>query len=152
MSYPKITSVQVSTKDYEGNFNTPLALEALQNLSFNLVTTELAAGATGETKDDYIFVAPTKLEITSVKFITTAVNTGAGNTPTVSLRDTINEIGNTGIITLGGAVGDVKAMTLDATKVVLAEGAKLIHRIVNPAGTITTTLKGKLQIEWKSVV
>jgi len=153
MSYPKITAVQVKAKDFDGNFNTPLALELLQNLSFNLVTSALAAGATGVTVNEHVFVAPTKLQITSAKFITTAVNTGAGNEPVVKLLAGTNEVGTTAaIVVAGAAIGDVATLTLDATKVVVEAGVKLILRIVNPAGTITTPLTGKLQFEWNSVV
>lgn len=152
MSYPKITAAQVQAKNFEGNYDTPLALELLQNLSFNEVTSALAAGATGVTVDEHVFVAPTKLEITGAKFITTVVNTGASNTPLVKLMAGTNEVGTSAAIALGGAIGDVAALTLDATKVVIAAGTKLIFRIVNPTATITTPLTGKLQFEWKSVV
>jgi len=153
MSYPKITSAQVSAKDFEGEHNVQLALEILQNLSFNQVTSALAAGATGVTVNEHVFVTPTKLEITSAKFITTAVNTGADNTPVVKLMADTNEVGATGAIALSGAtIGDVAALTLDAAKVVVEAGVKLILRIVNPTATITTPLTGKLQFEWKSVV
>jgi len=81
----------------------------------------------------------------------TTVQTGTGNTPTVRLVEGSNVIGDSGEIALSGAIGDVKALTLDPTKVVLAAGTKLIHRIVNPAGTITVALQGKLQVIWKPV-
>ena len=153
MSYPKITSAQVKTKDFDGNFNTPLALELLQNLSFNQVSSALAAGATGVTVNEHIFVTPTKLQITGAKFITTAVNTGSGNEPVVKLMAGTNEVGATSaIVVAGAAIGDVAALTLDAAKVVVEAGVKLIFRIVNPSGTITTPLTGKLQFEWNSVV
>lgn len=152
MGYPKITAAQVQAKDFAGNYDTPLALELLQNLSFNQVTSALAAGATGVTTLDYVFVAPTKLEITSAKFITTVVNTGADNTPVVKLFAGSDEVGALAAIALGGAVGDAASLVLDAAKVVVAAGAKLILKIINPTATITTALTGKLQFEWKSVV
>ncbi|MHB8871698.1 MAG: hypothetical protein ACYC5G_04555 [Candidatus Doudnabacteria bacterium] len=152
MSYPKITAAQVNAKGFDGNFDTPLALELLQNLSFNQVTNALAAGATGVTVNEHVFVAPTKLEITGVNFITTAVNTGASNEPAVKLLSGADEVGTATILLAGSAIGNVAALTLDATKVVVAAGTKLIFRIVNPTATITTALAGKLQIEWKSVV
>lgn len=152
MSYPKITAAQVRAKDFDGNFNVPLALELLQNLSFNQVTNALAAGATGATVNEHVFVAPTKLEVTSVKFITTVINTGASNEPAVKLLAGTNEVATATILLAGAAIGDVATLTLDATKVVVEAGVKLIFRIVNPTATITTPLTGKLQIEWKSVV
>lgn len=128
------------------------AITTLKELSFNQVTAALAAGATGATTNEHVFVAPTKMKITGVKFITTVVNTGADNAPEVKLLAGANIVGVSGAIALGGAVGDVAALTLDADYVTVAAGTKLIFRIVNPTATITTPLTGKLQIEWHSVV
>ena len=149
--YAQLTSSQVDSKDFNNNPNViPQLAEILQHLSFNQVTANLAAGATGATVDDYVFVAPTKLTITNAKFIKTVVQTGSGNTPVVSLRAGANEVGNSGAIQLAGAVGDVAPLTLDPAQVVIAKDTKLIFRIVNPSATITVALAGKLQIEWEA--
>ena len=152
MNYPKISSAKVKGTNFEGDYDEQLPLEILQNLCFNQVTNELAASTTGVTVNEHVFIAPTKLEIVSVKFITTAVNTGSGNEPDVKLLAGTDIVATATVLLANAAIGDVAALTLDAAKVVVEAGTKLIHRIVNPSATITTPLKGKLQIEWKSVV
>jgi hypothetical protein len=151
--YAQLSSSQVDSKDFTGNLSAlPQIAELLQHLSFNQVTAAVAAGATGVTVDEYVFVAPTKLKITNVGFLKTVVQTGSGNTPVVSLRAGANEVGNTGAIQLAGAVGDVSPLTLDPAQVTIAMGTKLIFRIVNPTATITVALAGKLLIEWEATV
>lgn len=156
MSYPKITSAEINKKDFEGQGDITKALDILADLPFNVVTAVLTAGATGETKDDYVFVAPTKGKIKSVKFLETAANTGAGNTPVVSLRNATSnkELAASAAIALSGsAAGNIVPMTLTTTTADLtfASNDVLLHRIVNPTATITTALAGKLQIEWYSI-
>lgn len=155
MSYVKFAAEDYNKKAEDWNMvDISRAITALKELSFNNVSSELAAGATGVTTNDLVFVMPTKGKLTSVKFIKTSVNTGADNTPVVSLRNltTNEEIGTTAAIALGGAVGDVHSLTLNTAKVELPAGTVLQLRIVNPTATITTALKGKSQIEWHSVV
>ena len=154
--YPKITSAEISKKDFEGNGDIQKALDILADLPFNQVSAVLTAGATGATVNDYVFVAPTKGKIKSVKFIETAANTGLDNTPVTSLRNATSdvEIAASGAIALSGsAAGNVVPMTLSATaaNLIFAAGNVLVHRIVNPTATITTPLAGKLQIEWYSI-
>lgn len=153
MSYIKIAAEDYNkTAEEWDKVDIARAITALKELSYNNVSAALAAGATGATTNEHIFVAPTKMKITSAKFITTVVNTGADNAPEVKLLAGANIVGVSGAIALGGAIGDVAALTLDADYVTIAAGTKLILRIVNPTATITTPLTGKLQIEWHSVV
>ena len=152
MTFPALTDAQVQQLDFNNANNSLLALSLLQNLPVVQVTDIITAGATDTTVDDYVFVAPCKLQILDAQFITTTVQTGAGNTPTVSLRaGAANEVGNTGAISLGGAVGDAAELTLDPTKTTVAAGTKLVLRAVNPAGTITVPLAGKLQFIWNAI-
>ena len=153
LQFPLLTDAQVQAKDFFNANDALLALSLLQNLPYVNVTAALAAGATGATVNEHVFVAPCKLEITEAKFITTVINTGTSNEPEVKLLAGTNIVGVSGAIILAGAaVGDVATLTLDATKVVVAAGTKLILRIVNPTATITTALTGKLQFIWKPTV
>jgi len=151
--FPLLTNAQVLAKDFMNQGDTVKALDLLQNLPYVNVSAALAAGATGVTTNEHIFVAPCKLEILEAKFITTAVNTGTSNEPEVKLLAGTDIVGVSGAIVLAGAaVGDVATLTLDAAEVVIAAGTKLILRIVNPTATITTPLTGKLQFIWKPTV
>jgi len=152
LQFPLLTDAQVQAKDFM-NGNDTASLAILQNLPYVNVSAALAAGATGVTTNQHIFVAPCKLTILEAKFITTVVNTGTSNEPEVKLLADTDIVGVSGAILLAGAaVGDVATLTLDATKVVVEAGTKLILRIVNPTATITTALTGKLQFIWKPTV
>ncbi len=152
MNYPKITLDQVTQKDFTGNGNDVLALDTLRNLSFNVTTPEVTGGAANSTVSEYVFVAPTKMEVTGAKFIISQVNVGASNTPTVSVKNGANVVASKDI-QLGGSAGNVAKLDLTAANVVANEGDVLTCNIVTPsAATVTTALKGKFQIEWKSVV
>lgn len=148
--FPQISDAKVQGKDFMNQNDAELALFHLQNLPFVLVTSELTGGASGATVNDFVFSAPVKGEVVDVKFIKTVVNVGADNTPTVRLVNGSNVVGELATIALGGAIGDVGSLTLDAAKVALAAGDKLVFRIVTPTATVTTALRGKLQIIWKA--
>lgn len=150
--YPKLTNAQVAEKDFNNNGNDLLALHLLKNLCFNEVTGVLAGGASDSTTSEAVFVAPTKLQVVSVKFIRTAMNTGEDNTPEVELVQGANTIVAQEIIPLAGAVGDVTPVPLVPDHVVVPEGTVLKLVIITPVSTVTTALKGKLQIEWNPVV
>lgn len=149
--FPQISNAQATQKGFFNEANMAMAIDHLQNLPYITVTATLAGGASGATTNDYVFVAPCKGEVLEVKFIKTVVNTGADNTPVVKLMNGSNEVAASAAVALGGAIGDVHSLTLDATKVALAAGDKLIHRIVTPSATVTVALVGKLQIIWKPV-
>ena len=152
LQFPLLTDAQVQAKDFM-NGNDTASLAILQNLPYVNVSAALAAGATGATTNEHIFLAPCKLEILEAKFITTVVNTGTSNEPEVKLLADAAIVGVSGAIVLAGAaVGDVATLTLDAAEVVVEAGTKLILRIVNPTATITTPLTGKLQFIWKPTV
>ena len=150
--FPQITDAQVAAVDFMNIPNAKLALDLLQNLPYVETTRESTAGATGETVNALVFVAPVAMEIQKVDFITTVVQTGTGNTPTVSLYEGANEVAVSAAIDLGGAIGDSEALVVDAAKSTLEAGDKLTFRIVNPSATITVALSGFLQIIWKPVV
>lgn len=147
--FPQITDAKVQSKDFMNQNDAQLALFHLQNLPYITVTAEFAGGASGSTVNDFVFVAPCKGEVVDVKFIKTVVNVGADNTPTVRLVNGSNVVAELATIALGGAIGDVGSLTLDSAKVALAAGDKLVFRIVTPTATVTTAIKGKLQIMWK---
>ncbi len=149
--YPQLSNAKVQKKDFMNQNDAELALYHLQNLPFVVVTDEHTGGASDSTANDYVFVAPCKGEVLGAKFIKTQVNVGTGNTPTVRLVNGSNVVAELATIALGGAIGDVNSLTLDSAKVALAAGDKLVFRIVTPASTVTTAIKGKLQIEWKPV-
>lgn len=151
VQYPQLTDAQIMSRDHERLPNLDKFGTLLKNMPHEIVSSVITAGASGVTVNDFIFVLPVKAEILKAEFIMTTVQTGTGNTPTVRLVEGSNVIGETDAIALSGAIGDVKALTLDAMKVVLAAGTKLIHRVVNPAGTITVAIQGKLQVIWKPV-
>jgi hypothetical protein len=152
VKFPQISNAQATQKGFFNEANMAMAIDHLQNLPYVMVTAELAGGASGATTNDYVFTAPCKGEVLEVKFIKTVVNTGSSNEPVVKLMNGSNEVAASAAIALsGGAVGDVHSLVLDATKVALAAGDKLIHRIVTPSATVTVALKGKLQIIWKPV-
>jgi len=153
VQFPLLTNAEVQAKDFMNQGDITKALDLLQNLPYVNVSSALAAGATGVTVNEHIFVAPCKMEVLQAKFITTAVNTGSGNEPVVKLMAGTDEVGASGaVVVAGAAIGDVASLTLDSAKVVVASGGKLILRIVNPGGTITTPLTGKLQFIWKPTV
>lgn len=153
VQFPLLTDAQVEAKDFMNNGDAVTALHLLQNLPYVNVSSALAAGATGVTTNEHIFVAPCKMVILEAKFITTVINTGSGNEPEVKLLAGSAVVGVSGAIVLAGAaVGDVATLTLDADEVEIAAGTKLILRIVNPSATITTPLTGKLQFIWKPTV
>lgn len=150
--YPKISDDQIAAKDFMNNGNDALALKTLQQLSlFNVVTPDIEGGAADSTVTEYVFVAPTKLEITSASFIRNVMNTGAGNTPEVLLQNGSTIIAQQ-IIPLTGAVGDATNITLVPDHVVVDKGAVLKVLIITPDQTITTKAKGKIQIAGKSIL
>lgn len=147
--FPQITDAKVQSKDFMNQNDAQLALFHLQNLPYITVSAEVTGGASGSTVNDFIFVAPVKGEVVDAKFIKTQVNVGTDNTPVVKLVNGSNVVAETAAVALSGAIGDVHALTLDSAKVALAAGDKLVFRIVTPSATVTTALKGKLQIMWK---
>lgn len=147
--FPQISDAKVQAKDFMNQNDAQLALYHLQNLPYITVSAEVSGGASGSTVNDFIFVAPCKGEVIDVKFIKTQVNVGADNTPTVRLVNGSNVVGELATIALGGAIGDAGSLTLDPAKVALSAGDKLVFRIVTPTATVTTALKGKLQLIWK---
>jgi hypothetical protein len=149
VKFPVLTDAQVAEVDFFNNHNAMRALDVLQNLPYVLVSGILAAGATGDTTNEHVFVAPVKGEILEVKFIMTTVQTGTSNTPVVKLMNGTAEVGASAAIALSGAIGDVASVVLDTAEVDFAAGDKLIFRIVNPTATITVAIQGKLQIIWK---
>jgi len=150
--YPKITTEMVSQKDFYNNpANVAAAMEYLKDLSFNHVSQDVTAGASGATVTEYAFVAPTKLQIVEAKFLVVTPQVGADNTPVVKLQVGSDDIAASAAIALGGSAGDVKPLVVDQDKKVIAAGSVIKLAIVNPAGTITTALKGKFQFAWNSI-
>jgi hypothetical protein len=153
MKYPKISSESIRLRDSK---NEPLcmheAFHTVKDMPFLFVTEEVAAGSTGATATSFVFVAPTKIKIERVNFIMTTVQTGTGNLPVVKLGEGSNVIAESEEIALAGSIGSVIPLVVDDEKCVLNEGTALKFLIVNAAGTITTALKGKLQVEFTSVI
>lgn len=150
--YPKITTEMVSQKDFYNNpANVASAMEYLKDLSFNHVSQDVTAGASGATVTEYAFVAPTKLQIVEAKFLVVTPQVGTGNTPVVKLQVGSDDIAASAAIALSGSAGDVKPLVVDQDKKVIAAGSVIKLAIVNPAGTITTALKGKFQFAWNSI-
>lgn len=150
--YPKITDEMVSQKDFYNNpANAVLAMENLKDLCFNHVSQDVTAGASGATVTEYAFVAPTKLQIVKANFLVVTPQEGTGNTPTVKVQVGSDDVAASAAIALSGSAGDVKALVVDQDKKVIAAGSVIKFAIVNPAGTITTALKGKFQVEWNAI-
>lgn len=150
--YPKLTDEDLSKKEFFGIAgNAELALKNQKDQCFNVISADITAGASGATVTELVFIAPTKLKIISANFLVVTPQTGTGNTPVVKLQQGSTDIAATGAIALSGAAGDVEALTVNADECEIDAGTVLKAAIVNPAGTITTALKGKLQIEWNSI-
>ncbi len=151
MKFPALTDEQVQAKDLFNNHNALLALDLLANLPYVGMSEEITAGASEATVNKYVLIAPTKGEVLDAKFITTTVQTGTGNTPTISLVNGSDVVATKADLALGGSIGDVTALTIDAEKKTFEAGDKLVLSVINPAGTITVALKGKLQLIWRAV-
>lgn len=149
MIYPQITDEEIQDKNFMNQGPIEKAMHYLQNMPHEIVTAVLAAGASGATTSDFVFVAPVKGEVLDVKFIMTKVQTGTGNTPVAKLVNGSADVAESAAIALSGAIGDVINVAVDADEAEFAAGDKLKFSIVNPAGTITVALEGKLQIIWK---
>ncbi|HEX2868710.1 MAG TPA: hypothetical protein VHO03_16840 [Ignavibacteriales bacterium] len=155
MKYAKLTDADVQKVDFMNQGDAKAALDLLQNMPFNVVSPKVTAGATDTTVTENIFAAPTKCQIARARFIIDVVQVGDGNTPTISLintDDTNAVVATKADLALAKSAGDVIELTVDADKATLDAGDVLALSLINPAGTITTALAGKLQIEWVSVV
>ena len=151
--YPTISANQIESLDKYGNHNAVAVAQILSELTREVVSPKVTAGATGVTVTENFFVVPAKGLIEKATFIMDTVQTGSGNTPTVSLFNlTKNEtIAVTGEIALSGTIGDKHTLVLDAAKVDVNEGDVLQVKVINPSATITVALAGKVQVAWHSV-
>lgn len=149
--YTKITEKQVESYDKYGMHNAIKVGAILAALPGNFVTPNVTAGATGATVTENVFVCPTKLNITKATFVIGVVQTGADNTPTVSLYNLTKAetIGVTAAIALAGTIGDKKTLVLTAANVDCNEDDVLQMKIINPTATITVALQGKVQFDWE---
>jgi len=151
--YFKITDAQKKNVDEYQNLNSIDAALVLQKLSFNVNSSTLTAGSTGATTLTNIFVAPTKCKLTKATAIMDVVQTGTGNTPTVSIYNltTSHTVAVSGAWALSGTIGDKKTLVVDTTYEEVSEGDVLQFRIINPTATITVALQAKVQMEWCSI-
>jgi|GEM_PF-2929189 len=148
--FPQLSAADVTNKGFMNELNIN-ALGILKDFPFIIPTGVCVAGASGATAGIPAFVMPCKGDIVDVKFITTKVQTGTGNTPVVRLNygATPTVVAQSAAIGLAGNIGDVTNVVVDSTKAEIAAGTVMTVDIVNPAGTITVGLEGKFQIIWK---
>lgn len=148
--YPQLTQAAVDSLDKYGSHGAISIGALLKTFSRTEISNLLTGGAANSTVTDQLLIAPAKLEITKAQFVINTVNTGAGNVPTINLKvgDTVIA---TGTIALGGAVGDVVNLTVDADNVVVAKDAVIKVEVVTPNETITVAVKGKVQFEYHTV-
>ena len=150
MSYLGLSASEIQSFD---QFDTFKLGELFANLSYNQTTNIVTGGGTGTTVNSYEFVAPVAMKITDFKVWLQVVQTGTDNLPVISLRNATQnvELATTGAIALGGAIGDLQAVTMNTTNsAIIAKGDKIQLRIVTPAATVTVPIQVQGQFEWNA--